>query len=136
MCQGVYYSHGDRETRVRFADARAMLPVRTRADGVTLLPWGRRPSQAGSLPLGGWARLDSIYAGRWDRWFPQPVKLPVAAFMETDIEGRERWYTLTKGQWLQGLIARDRQERRLYVVTVEPELEDALHQRWPRLMCG
>jgi len=52
------------------------------------LPWGRRQQQAGKLPLGGWARQESIYTGRWDRWLLIPVKLPAISFMETDIEGR------------------------------------------------
>jgi len=46
------------------------------------------------------------------------------------------WYDLTRGQWIQGLVARHRQERRLYVVTLEPEMEDAIHTRWPRIMSG
>jgi len=47
------------------------------------------------------------------------------------MESHSHWYDLTKGQWLQGLIARDQQEQRVYVVTVTPELEDAVHDRWP-----
>jgi hypothetical protein len=39
---------------------------------ISLLPWGRRKEQEGNLPLGGWARLDSINA----------VKIAVEAFME------------------------------------------------------
>ena len=101
-----------------------------------LLPWGRRRDQKGELPLGGWARLDAIYAGRWDRWFPIPVKLPIRQFMEKDLEGRSHWYDLTRGQWIQGLVARNGHEQRVYVVTVEPELADAVHDRWPRLISG
>ena len=101
-----------------------------------LLPWGRRKEQAGNLPSGGWSRLESIYSGHWDRWFPMPVKLPILSFMEKDIEEHSHWYQLTKGQWIQGLIARDKHEQRIYVVTVEPEHEDAVHERWPRIMSG
>ena len=85
-------------------------------------------------PAPGWARLDSIYAGRWDRWFPIPVKLDIKSFMEKDMEGHSHWYDLTKGQYIQGLVARDHQEQRIYVVTVTPELEDAVHERWPRVL--
>ena len=135
MCGGVCYSHAGQDARVFFPNPQAWLPVQTRS-GQTLLPWGRRQQQAGKLPLGGWARLDSIYGGRWDRWFPTPVKLPISSFMERDIEGRKHWYELTKGQWIQGLIARDGHEQRLYIVTIEPALEDAVHERWPRIMSG
>jgi len=56
--------------------------------------------------------------------------------METDIENHKHWYDLIQGQWIQGLVARDKHERRLYVVTIEPELEDAIHERWPKIMSG
>jgi hypothetical protein len=101
---------------------------------VELLPWGRRRHQAGRLPLGGWARLDAIYAGRWDKWLPTPVKIPVSQFMEQDIEGNNRWFDVTAGKWIQGLVAHWEHERRLYVVTITPELEDAMYERWPRIL--
>ena len=134
MCGGVYYSHKGQEVRVFFPNPRAMLPVKTRAGDIQLLPWGRRRKQIGKLPMGGWARLDSVYAGRWDRWFPVPVKLPVLSFMEKDIEGKDHWYELPRGQYLQGLVARNNHEQRIYVVTIEPEQEDAIHDRWPKIV--
>jgi hypothetical protein len=136
MCAGVYYSIHGVDVRLYFPNPKAQLPVRARDGSVTLLLWGRRHDQAGVLPLGGWARLDGIYAGRWDRWMPVPVKLPVKSFMERDFEGHSHWYDLTRGQWIQGLVARERHERRVYVVTVEPELADTPHERWPRIMSG
>ena len=136
MCGGVYYTIQNQDTRVYFPNPKALLPVKTRAGGIKTLAWGRRREQAGALPLGGWARLDSIYAGRWDRWFPVPVKIPVKSFMEKDLEGHNHWFDLTRGQWIQGLVARYQHERRVYVVTIEPELPEAVHDRWPRIMSG
>lgn len=134
MCGGVYYTIAGQDIRVYFPNPKATLPVKMKNKSIELLPWGRRKNQAGILPLGGWARLDSIYAGRWDKWFPKPVKLPVKSFMEKDLEGHSHWFDLTKGQCIQGLIARDQHEQRVYVVTVTPELEDAVHNRWPRIV--
>lgn len=136
MCGGVYYTHNEQDVRVYFPNPKAMLPVKTLPGNVLLLPWGRRQEQAGKLPLGGWARLDSIYAGRWDRWFPKPVKLPIKSFMEKDIEGHSHWFDLTQGQWIQGLVARDGSEQRVYVVTITPEMSDAVHERWPKVISG
>ena len=136
MCGGVYYLINGQDIRVYFPNPKAQLPVKVRSGGISALAWGRRHKQAGALPLGGWARLDSIYAGRWDRWFPIAVKIPVKSFMEKDLEGHSHWYDLTRGQWIQGLVARHRQERRIYVVTIEPELAEAVHDRWPRIMSG
>ncbi len=134
MCGGVYYIIDGQEVRTYFPNPKAQLPVQKRDSGVELLPWGRRKNQSGHLPLGGWARLESIYAGRWDKWFPKPVKLMVSQFMEKDIEGNTHWYDLTPGKWVQGLVAYWDNERRVYVVTVSPEHEDAIHDRWPRIM--
>ena len=136
MCGGVYYTIQDQDTRVYFPNPKALLPVKTRTGSIKTLAWGRRREQAGTLPLGGWARLDSIYAGRWDRWFPVAVKIPVKSFMEKDLEGHSHWFDLTRGQWIQGLVARYQQERRIYVVTIEPELPEAIHDRGPRIMSG
>ncbi|MEW7978761.1 MAG: hypothetical protein G8D28_01150 [gamma proteobacterium symbiont of Phacoides pectinatus] len=134
MCGGVYYLIEGQEVRGYFPNPKALLPVKNRDGTIALLPWGRRREQVGKLPLGGWARLESIYEGRWDRWFPTPVKLMVSQFMEKDIEGNSHWYDLTPGKWIQGLVARWDNERRVYVVTITPQREDAIHERWPRIM--
>lgn len=134
MCGGVYYNIEGQDVRIYFPNPKAVLPVKMKNKKIELLPWGRRKEQAGILPLGGWARLDSIYAGRWDKWFPKPVKLPLKSFMEKDLEGQSHWFDLTKGQCIQGLIARDKYEQRIYIVTITPEFEDAVHNRWPRII--
>ena len=136
MCGGIYFSFEGDELRIYFPNPKAVLPVLRKDGSVVLIPWGRRKEQAGILPLGGWARLDSIHSGRWDRWFPVPVKLPIKSFMEKDIEGSTRWYDLTKGKYVQGLIAREGSEQRVYVVTVEPGMSNAEHERWPRILSG
>ncbi len=136
MCGGVYYTVNGQDVRVFFPNPKAMLPVKRKSGEVELLAWGRRKGQGGHLPLGGWARLDSIYAGRWDCWFPVPVKLTVKSFMEKDIGGNSHWFDITKGQWIQGLVARDKNEQRVYVVTVTPEMAEAVHERWPRILSG
>jgi len=136
MCGGVYYIYNGEPHRVYFPNPNAQLPVQQRHDEPILFPWGRRQKQSGYLPLGGWARLESIQSGKWDRYFPKPVKIPVLSFMEKDLEGTSHWFDVTKGQWIQGLIAQQGEEVRLYVVTIHPEMENAVHERWPRIMSG
>lgn len=134
MCEGIAYRAQQQTVRVRFRDPHAALPVRTRRGGMLTLPWGRREQQRGTLPLGGWARLEAIHAGRWDRYSPKPVLLPISDFAEPDHAGQLRWYSLPRGQYIQGLVARAGREQRAYVVTVEPAEEDAIHYRWPRII--
>ena len=136
MCGGVIYEYEGKPVRVFFPNPYARLPIMKKGGGITLLPWGRRKDEPGHLPRGGWARLDTIKAGRWDAWQPRPVKLQVQRFMEKDIQGESHWFELTRGQWIQGLIARLQQEERVYVVTITPQMPDAVHDRWPRIMAG
>lgn len=134
MCGAVHYMIDGRDVRVHFPEPHACLPVRCRDGRLVRLPWGRRPRQTGQLPLGGWARLETIHAGRWDRWFPIPVKIAALAFLEKDIEGRAHWFEIGRGKYIQGLVARERHERRVYVVTICPEMTDAIYERWPRIV--
>jgi len=53
MCGGVYSQHGEDILRQYFPNPKAK-----KKDGsIILLPWGRRQSQAGNLPMGGWDDL-------------------------------------------------------------------------------
>lgn len=136
MCGGVSYRYNGDDYRHYFPNPQATLPVQLKNGTLMLLPWGRRKEQAGQLPAGGWARLDSIYAGRWNRYSPTPVKIKVSEFMEKDLERNSHWFDIKPEQWIQGLIAHKGGEQRIYVVTVESESETAIHNRWPRLLSG
>lgn len=135
MCGGVYFQYGEDFIRTFFPNPKAQLPVLKQDGEVVLLPWGRRQGQPGHLPITGWAKLESIYSGVWDRYHPTPVKIPAVCFMEKDLAGNSHWYDVQKGQYIQGLMAKEGNEKRIYVVTVEPEPEDAcIHNRWPRVV--
>jgi hypothetical protein len=136
MCGGVKYQHDGQSVTAYFPNPKAALPVLRRNGGHELLVWGRRKEEAGTLPPGGWARLDSIHQGRWQHYAPVPVRLVVAEFMEKDHAGHSHWYPLADGQWLQGLVATRGEEQRVYVVTLVPteDAPRALHSRWPRIV--
>lgn len=136
MAEGVMFSLHNEIQTVYFSNPKAVLPVRMTDGQVKLLPWGRRQTQSGELPLGGWANLQSIYKGKWDIFFPKPIRLPILKFMEKDFEGNTRWYDVTPGHWIQGLVAREGNEIRVYMVTITPELHSVNHERWPRMMAA
>ncbi|MCK5647706.1 MAG: hypothetical protein KAI22_02395 [Gammaproteobacteria bacterium] len=47
------------------------------------------------------------------------------------------WFDLEEGQFIQGLVAHYNDEKRIYVVTVEPDqLTRHIHDRWPRVIGG
>jgi hypothetical protein len=134
MCNSVIYHYQGHERKTQFSDPNALLPVKSKQQGVLLLPWGRRTHQSGQLPLGGWARHASIQSGRWDPYFPKPVRLPIDQFLSEDVMHATRWYRLTRGQWIQGLLAQVGEEKRIYIVTLTPEAPDSLYDRWPRIL--
>ncbi|MCU7835733.1 MAG: hypothetical protein KZQ83_10855 [gamma proteobacterium symbiont of Taylorina sp.] len=65
MCGGVKYTINKEIIRVYFTNPQAKLPKLMNDGNISLFPWGRRKEQEGNLPLGGWARLDSINAGKY-----------------------------------------------------------------------
>lgn len=134
MCGGVTFIYQGKEQTVYFPRPNAQIPVHMRTGEIQLLTWGRRQSEQGHLPLGGWARLESIKAQRWNKFFPKPVKIAVDSFMEKDLEGKSHWFILVEGQYIQGLLASYQEERRVYVVTIEPEVGNSIHDRWPRII--
>lgn len=134
MCQAIFYPEAHQTLKIDFNQQQAKLPVLLKAGGVMWLPWGRRQLQKGGLPLGGWARLESIEEGKWDEFFPKPVKIPVHGFSEVDFEGRSHYFKLVKQQSIQGLLARLDQELRVYIVTITPERCDAVFARWPKVI--
>lgn len=134
MCGGVIYKYAGKRVKAYFPNPEARLPVKMKLAEPGLMTWGRRKEQPGALPLGGWARLESIKDGRWQKWQPIPVKIPVSEFMEKDNQGESHWFELKEREWIQGLVARNEAEMRVYVVTVSPPMADAIHDRWPRVL--
>jgi putative SOS response-associated peptidase YedK len=141
MCAGVEIEGQEKAARIYFPVTTAMLPVLMKDGSVVNLPWGaRREENAGNggqrrWPEGGWARLESIKAGRWNAYEPVPVKIPARGYMEKDNEGRSHWFKLESGEYIQGLVASIGEERRVYVVTIETPPQFAqVHDRWPRIV--
>jgi hypothetical protein len=134
MPDGVMYNYDGEVRTVYFANPQAVLAVKLADGQMKLVPWGRRKTQNGCLPMGGWARLPTIYQGKWNTHMPKPVRLPILKFMEKDFEGNTHWYDVTAGFWIQGLLARESDEVRVYIVTITPELHTTCHDRWPRII--
>ncbi len=132
MCGGVSFQLDRQPVKTFFPNPKARLPVLGRDGSIIMLPWGRRENQSGGAPQGGWARLESIHEGRWERYQPQPVKIVVDAFMEKDGVGNSRWFSIPEGLYIQGLVAQDGGFTRLYVVTTEDNMSCHSSGRWPR----
>jgi putative SOS response-associated peptidase YedK len=137
MCGGVKYTDkSGKEWKVYFPSPKAAIPVLKRDGDVEWVTWGKRKEEAvNNFPNGGWARLDSVKSGKWERFHPQPVLLPVQAFMEKDHERKSHWINVMPGHAIQGLLANHENEIRLYVVTADTPAEyNWIHDRWPQLV--
>lgn len=134
MPEAVMFHHQGKVHTVYFARAKSLLPVKLATGEIKLVTWGRRQHENSEMPLGGWARLNAIHDGKWSQYLPKPVQLPIDKFMKTDYEGKIHWYEVTKGQFIQGLLAHEEDEYRVYIVTIIPELMDICHDRWPRIV--
>lgn len=135
MSEAVVFYYHDQIHTVYFNQANAKLPVKLKNGRTQLVSWGRRENENSSMPLGGWARqmnLRSAIHNRWHGCSWKSVQIPVRKFMEKNFEGKSCWYNITKGQCIQGLLVRQKNECRLYIVTVDPET--TYHYRWPDLV--
>ncbi len=111
-----------------------VLPVQTEADegngepGVALVRWGNRDKNA-PFPQTGWARIDSIEAGKWSHLRPKPVVIPVSYGVE-----KGKWFPIESG--IIGVLVERKGEERVYMLTDEatPEfLGVTRHERMPVL---
>lgn len=135
MSWAIRFFHDGRELVSRFPSGRAVLPVSTRRGAqVVLGRWGRRPGESGVLPLGGWAHRTHLQSDVWAAYAPRPALLPVYGFAERDVTGRERWFKVSRGSYLQGCVARAERECRIYVVTLDCAPDEMEFERWPRLV--
>lgn len=134
MPEAVTFQYKDDKHTVYFTHPKAVLPVQLKSGEIKLVTWGRRQNENSEMPIGGWARLSTIHQGKWDIYLPKPVRIPAEKFMKTDFENKTHWYEITKGQFLQGLLAQEGNEFRVYLVTIIPQLLDICHDRWPRII--
>lgn len=137
MCGGAKYTDSaGKEWKIYFPNPKAALPVAKPDGEIEWVKWGRRKEEVTrSFIQGGWARIDSIRKGKWERFHPKPVLLGVQAFMEKDDQRTSHWINVPEDKAIQGLLATVDDETRLYVVTEDTPPEYAwVHDRWPRLV--
>ncbi len=131
MCSGIEF---DDQLHL-WQDPAVQLPVLRRDGSVQWLPWGGRHGIETRFFQGPCARLESLRAGKWQRFSPRPVKIPLTRYMERDARGRPYWVKVRPGQYLQGVLATQAGEQRVYVVTTEsPAAFRHVQERWPRVI--
>ena len=137
MCGGIKYTDQQNKAwTVYFPSPKAALPVIKKSGDIEWVTWGKRKEENEPyFPNGGWARLDSIKAGKWERFHPTPVMIPVQSFMEKDSEKVSHWFDMKLDEVIQGLVTIHNDIARVYVVTTDTPSEFSfIHDRWPRII--
>jgi len=135
MCGGIEARDAQKSYKVYFPSPKAAIPVLSK-DGIDLgwVRWGRRKGEPGGTPQGGWAKLDTVDRGGWDKYHPQHVLGLVERYMEKDSERTSHWFDVGQGFALECLLVGEGDDQRVYVVTTSPPPEYAwIHDRWPLL---
>lgn len=131
MCSGVEYQ-GEMHL---WSDPEAHLPVRLKGGDLAWVRWGARHGVESPFFQGPCARLDSIKMGKWARFKPIPVRIPIERYMERNIRGKPYWVKTKSAETLQGLVATWEGQHRVYVVTVDTPTEfQHVQPRWPRVL--
>ena len=136
MCGGVkYIEPNGKEWKVYFPSPKAALPVAKPDGTVEWIKWGRRREEQAPFVQGGWARVDSIELGKWEKCQPVYAQLAVQSFMEKDAEKVSHWIDVPEGKAIQALIISNNDEQRIYIVTEDTPPDYAwVHDRWPKLV--
>lgn len=134
MCVAVAYEYNQVTVTQHFSHARACLPVKMKDGALKTIVWGRREIETGNLPEGSGLFLEDIRQGRWDEFFPQPVKLPVRRFAMLSAKQKLVWFELLAEHLMQGVVMHFNSERRCYCAYIKTYQPDHPFSFWPRLL--
>lgn len=88
----------------------AVLPIRTKT-GIQLKLWGNKDDDL-KLPKTGWAKIESLKAGKWDYLHPETLDIPIERGYEKKV-----WFDMPKGA--KGILVKKGDEERVYMITEE-----------------
>lgn len=134
MCIAVEFDYETKNYTYYFDDLDATLPLLRKNGNIELFSWGRKKEQVGNLPLGSWVTEEAIGQDQWQKYNAKLVRIWVKKFAEKDIHGKTRWFELTKGQFILGLLARDKDEARVYTIALISQEKSNNYNRWPRIL--
>src|SRR5919201_1012704 len=124
-----YYSSAEVEEFERTGQVRSVYwqkgePV------LPVVPEGGEDGKDAPFPQTGWARKESLEAGKWNYLRPEPVLIPVTHGVE-----KGKWFEIKNG--IRGVVLHRGNENRVYMITddANPEYVDVTHHdRMPVLV--
>ncbi|MDD2717821.1 MAG: hypothetical protein PHW04_18190 [Candidatus Wallbacteria bacterium] len=138
MCVAMVFVNrkSGREYRSFFTDPGSRIVYLERGNA-GLASWGIRSTLEHpelKLPVGGWAREESIAKGTWKKYHPEEVLIPAVKFLERDWQKKIHLFELSDRESIKGLLVREGSLAVVYVITIEspPELRQ-IHTRWVKI---
>jgi len=120
MCFAIEFEYSGNSVEIGYNDPDARLPILLKNNEVALEKWGVREIDCSPLPLGGWARLNSIRTSKlWKQWPGKPVKIAANRYLQKYSDGSEKWLDLN-GKIIQGMLVKEQSSYVVYVVTLPP----------------
>lgn len=98
------------EIRFHYRDKLPLLPV-WRDSEFLIVSWGNRDDKQSRLPQTGWAKTESVEAGKWKYLKPEPVEIPALYGLEKGI-----WFHIKEG--MKGILVQDEKgKNHVYMLT-------------------
>jgi hypothetical protein len=114
----------------QFNDRVPQLPIiRAGQTDWELVVWGNRDQEQSRLPKTGWAREESLLAGKWQYLRPEVVKIPAQRGHEKQV-----WFPIPATGITGLLVADEEQQPHVFMLTrtASPEYEQLTrHDRMP-----
>ncbi len=114
-----------------FWSRRPVLPASLQPHEIHLYDWGNREKNI-DLPRTGWARIESIDAGKWDCLHPKPIIIPAQRGYEKKV-----WFDIAGG--IEGVLVEKDGIVRAYMLTIPSSKEyeaKTKHNRMPKIVKG
>lgn len=96
--------------------------------------WGKRDEiefKDINMPKTGWARIESLEKGFWNKFEYTKVLIPAYKYMEKDKTGHSHWFMLNENEFIEAILIVKENLNFIYIVTV-PSTEEysKIHNRW------
>ena len=135
MCAGLMFQKSDGTLfKVYFPIPMVRIPFVTKEGQLLEGIWGRRNKdefQNENIPVSGWARIESLKSGKWDKYNPEKVYIPAKSYMEKDHERNSHWFDVDEKTNLIGIKLTTKEHNIIYMATrPTPKEFSHIHDRW------
>jgi hypothetical protein len=135
MCMVLSFIKDNSSVLSHFSDKQITIPTRAEFSNENIHEiWGRRKTEFGVLPFGGWIAVESAKSKRWLAYNPSLVKVLAKKFMVKNTQNIAEWFDVPDGQCIYGLTLKINKEKRVYIITTTQQTNHMFYLLWPMLV--